>query len=787
MRLTHLFESKKINAKHTICTIMVFEIALLIGFHSFFMDLGLSIPVSIYNGSGGQRIVEHPYAKEWITNGNYSNQMFPTWDNSTSGDDTDITLNYNESGMADAVVLGQESEFPIVADPPDDSWSKSENPDFPTLPDYSDIVEGGCCVSHYWDESADQSPSVNWNKQFTVPVNLSDYVITNAKLHAYINATVKAEGDNPGGGEYGLEVPGDSTQGGNQYATYDYARFYVLLSDPSGETKYEVAYFQTVDLGKDTPGHDIYDYLEDTEMNVVPEESLILFLSSVLNSDFQNFNVTLGIRLWCEDNWSSDDDEFTSLYIKNFSLIFNYRKKIDRFTYLNIEQIGSKINDGQGEVRLDSAYFNFAYKLNVTWPYESSPNSRIQSSINEKPLNESINLASATSNFLLAKPSPGYDVADIINLNENITTTIQIYLADDFKLNNSITISIDDVSLFIEYTVLERIDLPLSDDALALILILAIAILVLSYYLVKEKVVKPRNERIREALKLKTHIFEDARNIKGIYIIDKKRNSIRFKIAESAIKDLGHILPAYSSDIVKFSSNMNPQQEGEDGTAGNIIESAFDNCSVLVADDRVFRTALILNKPASEHLKHTTIILNDLIQNVQKEGEKEQFTKIIRDILHLDLLDIYTYAPEVNIRVIKKELDDVGKRIVDKCTKIYYKQKFFSLYQLIANISPEYMLETKSIILDMIDNDLLVPYDQITEDVKKQKVDIDKEIETLHANQNIEQTERWMEIMRKSAEGEEFPLIKNELIEQVKKILSNKKNRKTRKRIEKKS
>ena len=72
-------------------------------------------------------------------------------------------------------------------------------------------------------------------ERITMPVDMSDYVITSASISAVANATVHADdgtGDpdsNPDIG--GIEIPGDAVAGGTQYATYDYVKFYVLVSD----------------------------------------------------------------------------------------------------------------------------------------------------------------------------------------------------------------------------------------------------------------------------------------------------------------------------------------------------------------------------------------------------------------------------------------------------------------------------------------------------------------------------------------------------------------------------
>ncbi|GAH75169.1 unnamed protein product, partial [marine sediment metagenome] len=94
----------------------------------------------------------------------------------------------------------------------------------------------------------------------SMPLNMSDYIITSASISAIVNATVTAS---PGGYHsvpqgWGIETPGDDTgpyqDDNDQFFTGDYVRFYILLSDLEKEKVYEVAYNQTVDLGKDSAG-----------------------------------------------------------------------------------------------------------------------------------------------------------------------------------------------------------------------------------------------------------------------------------------------------------------------------------------------------------------------------------------------------------------------------------------------------------------------------------------------------------------------------------------------------
>jgi len=285
--------------------------------YDFFSNTDLQLESYDNLGFSGQNI----FTKQWLNNTSFNDPIEPTWFPTYGelGDKFDVNAT-TSPGQANYEILGEIHTFSEISGTPLSSeWTRVHNPGFPLYPDTSTINSEGCYVSHTFAEGADQFPSVHWERNVSMPVNMEDYIITSASLSAVVNATVSA--NNGGGG--GIEVPGDPV---DDAVTYDYVRFYVLFSDLTGNKVYEVAYNQTIDLGKDSAGS--YDYMTDTFMTIVPEEVLIFYLTSVISSDFQNFTVTLGIRIWCEDNWVSDQDIWDDLLIKSCNLMFTYERKI---------------------------------------------------------------------------------------------------------------------------------------------------------------------------------------------------------------------------------------------------------------------------------------------------------------------------------------------------------------------------------------------------------------------------------------------------------------------------
>jgi len=245
-----------------------------------------------YNTLNLSRIDE--YEEQWLKNSNFSVPVDP-WESQVQGDASDIT-SFSSFGQANYEVIGEQRSYSNISGTPISSeWTMVHNPEFPLYPDTRTINTEGCSVSHTFAEGADQFPSVHWERNVSMSVDMEDYIITSASLSAVVNATVTASPGDWGGG--GIEAPGDTTgSGSTQNYTWDYVRFYVLLSDLTKNKVYEVAYNQTIDLGTDSAG--ATDTMLDTFMTTVSEEDLIFYLTSVLSSDFQNFTITLGMRIW---------------------------------------------------------------------------------------------------------------------------------------------------------------------------------------------------------------------------------------------------------------------------------------------------------------------------------------------------------------------------------------------------------------------------------------------------------------------------------------------------------
>ncbi|MBY8991396.1 MAG: hypothetical protein KGD58_11630 [Candidatus Lokiarchaeota archaeon] len=439
---------------------------------------------------------------QWLENPTFADPIQPTWFSEIKGDPTDINPS-TSTGQVNFDILGSTGQFSNVSGTPSDSdWSEFNNTYF-ILPDGThEINVDGCEASHEFQENTDQSrnrPSVHWRRNITMPVSMEDFIITSVSLSAVVN----------GSADTNVETPNDdlSYDGAGYFATYyDYARFYIKFSNLDYVNLYEVAYFQTVDLGEGNQTRQatgIISYLYDTLMATIDQSTLIFYLTKALEDDPYHFGITLGIDIYCEDNYDqADRDTFYSLLIKSVNLSFTYEKKMNQLTYLSWNQIGEAINGSN--IEITKSNLNFEYKISESWPDILSPNSEIRILINNIPHIETIKLGSASTSFQEAKVE-GYDLLDITPPYVNINFSIQVILGDEFGLNRTITVSIDNVYLVVSYKETISDPQPVSEPLIFRILLIVASIIAgcLGGYLVAYQKVLKYPHAVRKVRKFK--------------------------------------------------------------------------------------------------------------------------------------------------------------------------------------------------------------------------------------------------------------------------------------------
>jgi hypothetical protein len=393
----------------------------------------------------------------WLDNPNFNDTGAP-WFSNTVGDATDLTTSINMN-QAEFEVEGDVRTFSDISGIPQSSDWVEFNHSIRPLPLTREINEFGCNVSHVYDEdgpaalfpnSGDQTANlagVLWKRNISLPVDMSDYIITTASINAVINGSADTD----------IETPSDHPPfaDGGYASLFDFARFYVEISDVNNIESFEIAYNKTLNLGQTYAGRRVYNrntrvYMSDTNMTTVDEDILIFALTQVLKHDNYNFTVTLGIEVDSEDNYPGYElDVCYSLLIKSCDLSFTFVKRMDKSSVVSWNQIGSKINGTN--VKILDGNLNFKYKIDQFWPSSLSPNSEIRAIINDKQHLETIKLSSATTDFQYAKLG-GYNVTSLINEGINISLSIQLVIADEFGLDRKIEVSIDDVFLYITFT-----------------------------------------------------------------------------------------------------------------------------------------------------------------------------------------------------------------------------------------------------------------------------------------------------------------------------------------------
>ena len=430
----------------------------------------------------------------WVSNPTLA-QPITEWYTTIEGDTTDADTDFS-SNQANLKVIGERNEKQVLLNNDTktqwEAFNKSDLVIIPThpagggtyIPTYG-IDDEGCWCSHWWEEEEDDgqpknTPRMHWKTNVSLPVDMSDYIITDVSFEAVINASVR----------WDIDTDGDTYARAtnvliNQHETYDYAQFYVEIStlDIDVLNTYRIAFNQTLDLGNE----DLSLYDIEGLIGEYGDQAIKDALNNVLAIDpgHDDFCVVLGIYMYCEDNQSgTDQDHWDDLRFKSLNLTFSYEKKIDQFTEISLSQDLEEI-DGTNVQILDSN-LKFKFKIDKNWTSEST-NSRIRVFINDRryDLPSSLYLIDYEFDPLFQEASlEGFDITSKLLPYENFTLKIQVYLADTFSLDQNYTISFKDVYLYITYseTFPDLIEEPFVYLGL-FILALAAAILIGGYFL----------------------------------------------------------------------------------------------------------------------------------------------------------------------------------------------------------------------------------------------------------------------------------------------------------------
>ena len=444
----------KITKKRIIgCLVLIFLLSAST-FHILNMNLNPkeeSIEENIQRNIHSSGSISH--TKQWIANPSFTSTDNWTSAKGTLGDPNDVDANIDISVQhANFTVIGDRGTKQVILNETTyTNWEAFNKTDNPLVPNNGyEVDSDGVNCSHLWDDhDADQTPIIYWRTNVSMGVDMSDYIITSASLEAVMNASVHNDID--------VESDTESVPNKNydldQRASYDYAQFFVEVADMEVTelNTYELAFNQTETLGEEGPptNYDIEGLIETKN-----EQAIIDSITNVLAVDpgHDNFTLILGIYIYCADNYNAyDEDSWLALQIKDVNLTFTYQRKIDQLTSISWNQVGDKPEDiSSNTVTVNEALLYFNYMIDSIWP-SSSPNSEIRILINDIQHSETIKLSTTTTDFQPAK-DVGFDVTNLIKEDENINLSIQVYIADEFTLNQSKIISIDNVYLNVTYT-----------------------------------------------------------------------------------------------------------------------------------------------------------------------------------------------------------------------------------------------------------------------------------------------------------------------------------------------
>ena len=382
----------------------------------------------------------------WLSNSDFSSQ--DSWYGSQEGGDpTDVNQSIS-GGRANYVINGEERIYSGISGVPKNNsdWTPTNNTEVKYEPLDYEINSKGCWVTHTWSDGADaaQLNAIQWDRNITLDVDMTDYNITSISLSATANATVHAND----GSNAGIETKSEAGPGDN---TGDFVRFYIYISDIYKYQEYEIAYLQPADLGDDASG--TMDYLYNTSLTVLSYDNIKNLIESVLEVDpeHKTFTFSLGILILCEDDYSDDEDVWDELVMNSCDFSITYEKIINPLTTISWNQDAPKISsikyNETNNITLLEASINFQYRISESWP-SNSPNSQIIIFINnnQNPITTYLENSGTQWHTVTLNILPLLSVSV-----DDVNFSIQLYIGDTFGENNNIFVYIDNINLLISY------------------------------------------------------------------------------------------------------------------------------------------------------------------------------------------------------------------------------------------------------------------------------------------------------------------------------------------------
>lgn len=491
----------------------------------------------------------------WIEDPSFDLIVDSPWIQTETGDYSDINGTII-NGQANFQILGESRDFAEISGVPNSSsslgWQKFRNENF-QYPQKAIINSSGLYVSHFWDEvelgglnQTKNYPSVHFRNTISMPVDMEDYFINSASLDVIFNASVGPNIDTPN------DNYTDFSQDEDVFAIGDFVIFYVLISDVNYTTSYTVGLNKTKYLGQYGNGNPSILSIPDSPLAIVDEPDLIRALNAAFEKDINhsNFIISLCMDIFSEDNDNSGDhDDWRALVINQCNLTFSYQKTINQFTTISFTQVGKEISGSSFQIV--SSNLNFKYKIDNPWP-TVAPLSELRLYVNEKLYTGDVfKLSHMNSSFQEAMVG-GFDVTNYLEKDMNISLTFEVDLKDTFELVELITISIDDVYLYIELKEIE-------DDFTYVVYILGGAFGgLMLFFTIYEKYLK-YPKVVRRVRKLRKNIRKNNK-IKKPIILRERTDIIKEEFNQKTkIINLQPIDKTKPQDL-KNTASMNPKE-----------------------------------------------------------------------------------------------------------------------------------------------------------------------------------------------------------------------------------
>ena len=196
----------------------------------------------------------------WVVNPTFIEPVDP-WYPTIEEDVSDASTSTSPN-QANAIIIGESYEEEVLLSSATFSkWEAFNKSEFALEPQRTDVAgpyyginSDGAWCTHRWREQdtggqPKNTPEMHWRTNVSLPVDMSDYIITSVDFNAVINASVDPSIDTPGDIE--------SRTGGpliDQSEKYDFAQFYVEITtlDIDVLNIYPIAFNQTRLLGNES-------------------------------------------------------------------------------------------------------------------------------------------------------------------------------------------------------------------------------------------------------------------------------------------------------------------------------------------------------------------------------------------------------------------------------------------------------------------------------------------------------------------------------------------------------